>query len=719
MAAKARKKKSVTAGAAVTAGLASSDTRKQGRGAALEKASSGVLQEASSATPKVAETPIVKLPVISDVDLRRDFPWRYFGAHVEKGSTVFRVYAPEADEVLLLREGNAWGRKTEYLYREADGVWHIRVPETLTRQTYKYLIRNRKKYLKQPYEQARIDPFSSQLAVSGPQDAKVYNSIVSDPNQFEWTHKHLNGAAFPDRTGSQRQTEAARGTCMSIYELHLSTFHDANYRNVAEKIVGHLGFLGFTHVQIMPPFQTPLHESWGYLVGCPYAINERYGSVDDFKFLVNRLHQAGIGVIVDVPLGFGVQNWDCGLSEYDGSELYHHAGPRGWNNQWKTRIYNVCSPYVKDYLTGLCAYLHHELGVDGARIDAVAGQIFFDYDRGDWDWPRNDRSKVTSDDWAIFNAIGGDRHFPERGYWLSEATDFDALRFFREFHTRLSRVAPDFVTIAEESRRVFPRLACPVSEGGLGFKYAQNMGEMHRIRTYLKIPTEQRKIEHVEMIIHNNSQERFVNAMNTHDECANGRTRLITELGNHVQLIGLAALCWFRAGAPMIFMGDEFGEEGYFDVTRPLDWSKTGPQAALHQQQITRNFHDLNWHLTHEPALARHEISSMTRNGSNNEHKWFAFVRWGSQAKWESERREDHKDDIIYIRNESPISTSRHAEIYVPVPGEYRVLYNSIDERYIGAQYYNRHDPYWSAHSGGKFLYIELKPYQNIALKLK
>ena len=110
---------------------------------------------------------------------------------------------------------------------------------------------------------------------------------------------------------------------------------------------------------------------------------------------------------------------------------------------------------------------------------------------------------------------------------------------------------------------------------------SQNMGEMHRVRKYLQIPVEQRKIEHVEIIIHNNSPERFVNAMNTHDECANGKLRLITELGSHIPLVGLAALCWFRAGAPMIFQGDEFGEEGFFDVFRGLDWSKTGPGAAL------------------------------------------------------------------------------------------------------------------------------------------
>ena len=164
---------------------------------------------------------------------------------------------------------------------------------------------------------------------------------------------------------------------------------------------------------------------------------------------------------------------------------------------------------------------------------------------------------------------------------------------------------------------------------------------------------------------------------------------------------------------------DEFGEEGSFDVSRQLDWAKAGPKAALHQQQILRNFHDLNWHLTHEPALARQEIDSMVRNGSNNEQKWFSFVRWGGQVKWESDRWEDHQDDLIFVRNEAPRGTSAQAGIYVPVDAEYRVLYNSIDERYIGVQPYNRHDPYWTVKANGKFIYIDLQPFQNLTLKLK
>ncbi len=543
--------------------------------------------------------------------IKRDYPYQYFGAHVNKSETMFRVYAPRATGVALMRSGNGWDYLAEPMKQNGDGVWEITILEDLRWSEYKYYIENSNKYLSEPYKMARIDPFSPQLAVTrGPDGSRNFNSVVCDPNYFDWTHKHIDLPHEP----------------MSIYEMHLSTFYGGNYRDLAQKIVAHVGYMGFTHVQIMPPFQTPIHESWGYLVGCPYAIYERHGTVDDFKYLVNYCHGHGIGVIVDVPLGFGVQDWDCGLANYDGTDLYHHSGARGWNNQWNSRIYNLGDVYVQNYLIGLCTYLHHELGVDGARIDAVASQIFFDYDRGFWDWPKNDREKVDAHNWELFNNLGGDRYFEERGYWLSEAVDFAALRFLRDFHLRLQHTAPNFITIAEESRRVFPKLACPVSEGGLGFTYAQNMGEMHRIRSYLQIPIENRLIEHIEILIHNKSPEKMINAMNTHDECANGKIRLITELGNHIPLIGLAALCWFRPGAPMIFQGDEFGEEGFFDVFGGLDWSKTGPDAAIHQQQIANNFHDLNRHLRHEPALARQGINSLIRNGSNNERKWFSFI---------------------------------------------------------------------------------------------
>lgn len=639
-----------------------------------------------------------------DETIRRDYPYQYFGAHANKTETCFRVYAPQATFVGLMREKNGWNPKAEPMKRNDDGVWEITIQENLTWSEYKYYIENHNDYLSEPYQMARIDPFSPQLAVTwGAGGSRNFNSVVCDPDHFQWTHKHLDRGHQP----------------MSIYEMHLSTFHDGNYRDIAQKIVDHVGYMGFTHVQIMPPFQTPIHSSWGYLVGCPYAIYERHGTVDDFKYLVNHCHAHGIGVIVDVPIGFGVQDWDCGLANYDGTELYHHLGAKGWNNQWNSRIYNVGDPYVQNYLAGVCTYLHNELGVDGARIDAVASQIFYDYDRGFWDWPRNDREAVTAENWELFNSLGGDRYFEERGYWLSEAVDFAGLRFLRDLHARLNHTAPNFFTIAEESRRVFPRLACPVSEGGLGFTYAQNMGEMHRIRKYLQIPVGDRKIEHIEILIHNNSAEKMVNAMNTHDECANGKTRLITELGSHIPLIGLAALCWFRPGAPMIFQGDEFGEEGYFDVFRSLNWHKTGPNAALHEQQISNNFYDLNHLLNNEPALARQEIHSMIRNGSNNERKWFSFIRWGGQVGFESNKWEDHKDDIIFVRNETPYMVECKAEVYVPVAADYQVIYNSIDQRYIGVQEYNQHDPYWTIHAGGQFLYLDLFPYQNIAFKLK
>ncbi|MBN2713134.1 MAG: alpha amylase C-terminal domain-containing protein [Planctomycetes bacterium] len=634
--------------------------------------------------------------VIPQGVLCRDYPYLYFGAHPSSKETVFRVHAPEATEVSLLREANNWNPGAETMNRLEDGTWEITIPEDLSWTGYKYHIKNTHDYLDHEYSLARIDPFSPQLAVNVNDDGgRVYNSVVVDQDNFEWTHK------APVRTNKP----------MSIYELHLGAFWNGGYREIAEKLVEHLEYLGFTHVQIMPPFQTPIHESWGYLIGSPYAINERYGTLDDFKYLVNLLHEKGYGVIVDIPLGFGIQDWDCGLANYDGTDLYHHVGPRGWNNQWKTRIYNTSVPYVRNYLIGICTYLNNVLGVDGARLDAVAAQLFYDYDRGEWDWPRNDREKVSEEDWNIFNGAGGDMYL-DKGYWVSEATDFDGLRFYRDLHLRLKHTAPGFFTIAEESRRVFKRLAVPTEKGGLGFTYAQNMGEMHRVRKYLSYPVEQRKIEEIEHIMLSPFEERFVNAMNTHDECANGKRRLVTELGNHLQLIGLAAFCWFRPGAPMIFMGDEFCEEGVFDVWNYLDWSKTGPQAAMHQQQMTNNIHDLNWILTHEPAMANQESWSLERIGSNNEYKYFSFIRWGEPAKT------NHKDNIIYIRNESPFALPVKADIHIPCPGEYQVIYNSIDERYIGRQGYNEHDPYWSAHADG-ILWVDLLPYQNIAMKLK
>jgi 1,4-alpha-glucan branching enzyme len=658
------------------------------------------MEDAYTPITEFAPAQLYRLPADR---LKRDAPWRYFGAQVRGDRTTFRIYLPEATEVALLRPGNEWGGRHEPLTRDEEGVWSLTVPENLAGTEYKYHIRNDREYLDAPYDRARLDPFSVQVAAH-PQNGggAIYNSVVIDQDTFAWTHK------APPRPSAP----------MGIYELHLDTFLPGSYREIAEKIVNHVGYLGFTHVQIMPPFHTPIHESWGYLVGCPYAIYGRHGGVDDFKWMVNHLHQAGIGVIVDIPLGFSIQDWDAGIAMIDGTDLYHHAGPEGWNDQWHTRIYNHTAPHVRDYLTGIAAYLHTELGVDGARIDAVGAMLFKDYDRGMKQWERSPREAMTDAQLGLIDSLGGDRHLEDRGYWLSEAVDFPAAFFLREFHQRLEHNAPQFFTIAEESRRVFPRLATPVSEGGLGFTYAQNMGEMHRVRRYLHRPTDERHVEEIESIMLAHHPERFINAMNTHDECANGRTRLITELGSHIQLIGLAAMCWFRPGAPMIFMGDEFCEEGVFDVDRFLDWGKTGPGAALHQQQMTSNIHDLNHLLQNEPALTRQESWTLDRNGSNNEEKWFSFIRWGGDARWESSDPAEHRHDLVYIRSENHEHIRKAADIHLPCPGEYRVVYNSIDERYIGQLPYNRHDPYWTVHSDGHQVHLMLAPYQNLVLKL-
>ncbi|MGA1867234.1 MAG: alpha-amylase family glycosyl hydrolase [bacterium] len=652
---------------------------------------------------RLSKKEIQELP--EDV-IRKHVPYYYFGAHInrEKACTIFRVYLPEATEVFLIRKGNNWDHNAEPMTNDGTGVFSITLPEILFGEEYKYFIINNKSYLPQPYSMARVDPFAQQIATHYVGNgSRIFNTVIVDPDNFQWTCKYLRKSSEP----------------MSIYELHLSVFYDHNYREIAKKIVSHVGYLGFTHVQCMPPFQTPMHESWGYLVSNPYAIYNRHGSVDDFKYLVNLLHEHNIGIIIDIPVGFSIQDWDSGIATIDGTDLYHYQGSKGWNNQWQSRIYNHGNPYVNDYLIGILTYVHHELGVDGARIDAVSSQIFYDYDRGSYYFEKNNRAHLSQEQWDLINGLGGDRYFNDRGYYLSEVVDFEALYFFRDLHNRINQLTPHFFTIAEESRRVFHRLATPVEQGGLGFNYAQNMGQMHLLRKNLSLPTEHRDIQHIESIMIRSSEEKYVNALNTHDECANGKQRLITELGSHIQLIGLAALCWFCPGAPMIFMGDEFGEEGWFDIRRPLDWSKTGMSAKLHQQQLTENYRALNYLLHTEPALKKQGRDSIDRTGSNNEERWFSAIRWGSSAKWESERWDDHKDDILFVRSENHAFCRQEARIYVPVVGEYQVIYNSIDSKYIGNSWYNQHNPYWTVHSDGHFIAIKIAPFQNIALKLK
>ncbi len=643
-----------------------------------------------------------------------DFLYRWYGAHVSGATTTFRVHAPAASGIRLDLEDSAHEAHGLSFVPLDEGDWGLQCPVDMSGQAYRFVVSNTSDAQGENYHMARLDPFAREvLKREDAGGARHFYGVVQaealeSPTKAQ--ERRPVGQAVEDKALATADPKA-----MSIYELHPGTFWGGSYADIGDKICDHVGeHLGFTHVQMMPPFQTPIEESWGYLIGAPYALQHERGGPKAFKAMVEKCHDMGLAVIIDIPLGFGVQDWDCGLAHYDGTDLFHFEGERGWNQQWKTRVYNTTSPFVRNYLIGLLNYVHHELGIDGVRLDSISSQIFFDYDRGDWNWPRNNRDHMSQDQWNLFNGLGGDTHIDGYGYWLSEATDFDGLNFYRELHRRLASSSPSFFTIAEESRRIFKNLATPVEHGGLGFHFAQNMGEMHRVRQYLSYDVEQRDIQEIESILLEPTPECFVNAMNTHDECANGKTRLITELGNHVQMIGLAAMCWLRPGVPMIFMGDEFCEEGWFGHDRPLDWGKTGPTAQLHQQQMMNNFRDLNRLIQTEPALAHHSSSSLERRGSHNERKYFSFVRWGNM-----EDRGDHSDNLIFVRCESPHgSMGASVDIHVPAAGRYRVIYNSIDERYIGQQGYNNHDPYWEIDGWDYVLWIELHPFQNLVLKL-
>ena len=490
----------------------------------------------------ITDDPYRYLPSLGEVDLYligeglHENLWQVLGAHVrtygEATGTSFAVWAPNARGVRAIGDFNHWdGRGHPMRSLGASGVWEIFLPGVGDGTRYKFDICG-------PDGQWRrkADPMAS-LAERPPATASVVYTSGYDWEDAEW---------MAARGQSRLVNEP-----VSVYEVHLGSWRPGlSYLQLAEELTSYVTGLGFTHVEFLPVAEHPFGGSWGYQVTSYYAPTSRFGSPDEFRHLVDRLHQAGIGVILDwVPAHFPRDEW--ALARFDGTPLYEHPDPhRGEHPDWGTLIFNFGRTEVRNFLVANAVYWLEEFHVDGLRVDAVASMLYLDYSRREGEWSPN--------------AQGG-------------RENTDAVSFIQEVNTTCYRRVPGIMMIAEEST-AWPGVTRPVHLGGLGFGFKWNLGWMHDTLSYMSLDPVYRYYHHNEITfsLMYAFSENFVLPL-SHDEVVHGKGSLLRKMPGDEwnTFAGLRALfgyMWAHPGKQLLFMGSEFGQGNEWSAERGLDW---------------------------------------------------------------------------------------------------------------------------------------------------
>jgi 1,4-alpha-glucan branching enzyme len=494
----------------------------------------------------VADDPYRWLPTLGEMDLhliregRHEQLWDVLGSHVRTydtpggpvSGTSFAVWAPSARGVRVAGDFNFWdGRALPMRSLGSSGVWELFVPGVGAHSAYKYQILGADGLWRE-----KADPLA--FATEHP---PATASVVYTPG-YEWT----------DSEWLRRRSETAwHRAPMSTYEVHLGSWRQGlSYVDLARELVDYLTATGFTHVEFLPVAEHPFGGSWGYQVSSYYAPSSRFGSPDEFRYLVDALHAAGIGVIVDwVPAHFPKDEW--ALARFDGTPLYEHADPRrGEQPDWGTYVFDVGRKEVRNFLVANALYWIEEFHVDGLRVDAVASMLYLDYSRKEGEW--------------LPNVYGG-------------RENLDAVNFLQEVNATVYKKHPGVVTIAEESTS-WPGVSRPTHLGGLGFGFKWNMGWMHDTLDYLSREPVYRQYHHHQMTFSMMYawSENFVLPI-SHDEVVHGKGSLLRKMpGDRWQQLAnvraLLAYMWAHPGKQLLFMGSEFAQEAEWSESRSLDW---------------------------------------------------------------------------------------------------------------------------------------------------
>jgi 1,4-alpha-glucan branching enzyme len=523
-----------------------------------------------SGTEDVRDDPYRHLPTLGEFDLyligegRHEELWRVLGAHVREFGTVsgtsFAVWAPNAHGVRVTGDFNHWdGRAYPMRSLGGSGVWELFIPGTGEGARYKYAVCGPDGVWRD-----KADPMATATEKPPATASVVYTS------QYTWDDE----AWITRRAESKPASEP-----MSIYEVHLGSWRPGlSYRELAVQLTEYVTEMGFTHVEFLPVAEHPFGGSWGYQVTSYYAPTSRFGRPDDFRYLVDALHQAGLGVLLDwVPGHFPRDEW--ALARFDGTPLYEHADPRlGEQPDWGTLVFNFGRTEVRNFLVANAVYWLEEFHVDGLRVDAVASMLYLDYSRKDGEW--------------VPNQYGG-------------RENLDAIAFLQEVNATCYKRVPGITMIAEEST-AWPGVSRPVHLGGLGFGFKWNMGWMHDTLAYLSQDPIYRQYHHNEItfsLIYAFS-ENFILPL-SHDEVVHGKSSLLgkmpgDEWRRFAGLRSLLAYMWAHPGKQLLFMGSEFGQGSEWSADNGLDWWVLDFDVHQGVQRLSR---DLNAIYRQTPAL--------------------------------------------------------------------------------------------------------------------
>ena len=563
------------------------------------------------------------------------------GTDGDREGVWFAVWAPNAERVSVIGDWNHWDRRADPMtVRGASGIWEAFVPDAEAGMKYKYHIVSRYR----GYRVDKADPFAFHAEVP-PQRASVIAALDYTWGDDAWM------AARADR-----QSLTAP---MSIYEVHLGSWRRVpeegdrflTYRETAPLLADHVKRLGFTHVELLPVMEHPFFGSWGYQSLGYFAPTSRFGTPQDFMYLVDHLHQEGIGVILDwVPSHFPVD--EHGLAFFDGTHLFEHADPRkGFHPDWGSYIFNYGRNEVRSFLISSAVFWLQRYHADGLRVDAVASMLYLDYSRQAGEW--------------IPNEYGG-------------RENLEAIAFLRALNEEVYKVFPDTQTIAEEST-AWPLVSRPLYIGGLGFGYKWDMGWMHDSLKYLAQDPIHRRYHHNQITFRTlyAFSESFVLPL-SHDEVVHGKGSLANKMPGDVwqKLANLRLLYGHMYSQPakkLLFMGAELATWREWNHDGSLDWHLLEDERHA---GIARWLEDLNRLYREDPAL--HELDCSPGgfdwiDGSDADNSVIAFLRRGKAG-----------EPVLVVLHFTPVVRENY-RLGVPGRGYWRELLNSDAPRYGGS----------------------------------
>ena len=592
------------------------------------------------------------LPTWGELDIylagqgRHERLWERMGAHLKHYRDIsgvsFAVWAPNARGVSVVGDFNSWdGRLHAMRSLGASGIWELFVPEISEGARYKFEIRPQQG---PPF--LKSDPFAFRT-----EPPPLTASVVHDLSHYRWQDEAWLSA--------RAQTDLAARP-VSTYELHLGSWRRVveeerrplTYREMAPALAAYATETGFTHLEFLPVAEHPFGGSWGYQVSGYYAPTARYGHPDDFRYLVDFLHQRGLGVIIDwVPAHFPADAH--GLARFDGTALYEHADPRkGAHPDWGTLVFNYGRNEVLNFLVANALFWIEEYHVDGLRVDAVASMLYLDYSRAPGEW--------------IPNRFGG-------------RENEEAISFLRELTDTVRRKHPGVVLIAEEST-AWPKVSAPTSEGGLGFHFKWNLGWMHDTLAYFAKDPIYRSHHHNKLTfgLLYAFTEKFILPL-SHDEVVHGKGSLLGKMpGDDWQrfanLRALLAWMWGHPGKKLLFMGGELAQVAEWNHDQSVEWHLLdlaryrGVQALVADLTHRYQAEPALWEADFEPAGFQWiQADSATVNV-------FAFVR----------RTRSSQQHLVCVANLSPVPKQNY-RVGFPRTGTYLEVVNTDASAYGGS----------------------------------